>query len=393
MISRATYLVRLRKLFSQFPVVCLLGARQVGKTTLARQFAAATAGARMHYDLEDPDDVARLADPILELRPRRGLIVLDEIQRRPDLFPVLRVLADERLARRKFLVLGSAAPHLLRQSSETLAGRIAYVDLGPFAMHEIPANRHERLWQRGGFPGSFLARSDAQSLLWLRGFRQTFIERDIPSLGIPYSPSAPALARFWTMLAHVHGEVLNWSELGRSMGVSDLTVKRYTDVLEGALVVRQLKPWHENISRRQVKSPKLYFRDSGMLHAQLGIRSMSELLTHPRCGASWEGFIIEQLRAALGLESDECYFWRTETGTELDLLVVRGRGRWGFEVKRTTSPKLTASMRSALTDLHLDHLWLIHAGNETFPLAPGATALPWTSLLESPPKLSARPRA
>lgn len=382
MLARADYLARLRALFRQFPIVCLLGARQVGKTTLARHYAASAGGVVTRYDLEDPDDLARLAEPMLELRATRGLVVLDEIQRRPELFPVLRVLADERPRRRRFLVLGSAAPTLLKQTSETLAGRVAYLELAPFGLNEISPARGERLWLRGGFPASFLARSDVTSMAWRRGFRQTFIERDIPMLDIPYAPRPPALARFWAMLAHVHGELLNWSELGRSMGVSDLTARRYVDVLDGALVVRQLRPWSENISKRQVKSPKLYFRDSGLLHVQLGIVTTAELKRHPRVGASWEGFLLEQIRTLLGAAPDECYFWRTEHGAELDLLVHRGSKRWGFEVKRTSAPAMTKSMHAALADLALDRLWLIHAGDHSFQLAPKVTAVAWQDLVQ-----------
>jgi len=354
----------------------------VGKTTLAAQYASMAGGVASRYDLEDPDDLARIAEPMLELRATRGLVVLDEIQRRPELFPVLRVLADERPRRRRFLVLGSAAPPLLKQTSETLAGRVAFLELSPFALHEVPPARRERLWLRGGFPAAFLARSDAASMTWRRSFRQTFIERDIPMLDLPHTPAAPALARFWTMLAHVHGELLNWSELGRSMGVSDLTARRYVDLLDGALVVRQLKPWHENIGKRQVKSPKLYYRDSGLLHAQLGIATAAELRAHPRVGASWEGFLLEQIRTVLGAEPDECYFWRTEHGAELDLLVHRGRHRWGFEVKRTSAPSMTRSMHAALADLRLDRLWLVHAGDRSFPLGPKVTAVSWTEVVE-----------
>lgn len=372
----------LGRLLRQFPVVCLLGARQVGKTTLARQYARQQQGPVAHYDLEDPDDLAKLNEPTLELRAHKGLVVLDEIQRRPELFPVLRVLSDERPRRRRFLLLGSAAPHLLKQSSESLAGRIAYHELPGFSVSEVEPRWWDRLWLRGGFPDSFLARSDAESFSWRRRFRQTFVERDIPSFDLPYTPAASALARFWAMLAHVHAELLNWSELGRSMGVSDLTVRRYVDLLEGALVVRQLKPWHENISKRQVKAPKLYFRDAGMLHVQLGVQTAAELRVHPRVGASWEGFVLEQVRQLLGADPEECFFWRTENGAELDLL-VRQRGRvWGFEVKRTTTPSLTPSIRSALADLKLDKLWVIHAGTATFSLASNVTALAWGDLAD-----------
>jgi predicted AAA+ superfamily ATPase len=350
---------------------------------LAGQFARTFGGGVARYDLEDPDDVARLAEPVLELRAMRGLVILDEIQRRPELFPVLRVLADERPRRRRFLILGSAAPHLLQQSSETLAGRIAFLELAPLSLDEVPASRWERLWLRGGFPSSFLAKSDTESLRWRRSFRQTFIERDVPSFRLPHTPPPSALGRFWAMLAHVHAEILNWSELGRSMSVSDVTARHYVDVLEGALVVRQLKPWHENIGKRQVKAPKLYFRDTGLLHLQLGVANARQLRVHPRVGASWEGFVVEQARVLLRAEPDECFFWRTEHGAELDLLVVRGGERWGFEVKRTTSPAMTRSMHVALEDLKLDRLWLVHAGDKSFPLGTKTTAVAWRELADA----------
>jgi uncharacterized protein len=380
-ILREQHLREIGESLRRYPVVCLLGARQVGKTTLAREIAAKQRQSVI-FDLEDPDHVARLAEPMLELRRHRGLVVLDEIQRRPELFPVLRVLADERPIRRRFLVLGSASPELLRQTSETLAGRISFIEIGPFDLSEIPPNRWRRLWVRGGFPRSHLAASDAVSLEWRRQFRQTFLERDLPMLGIPGTPAAATLGRYWAMLAHVHAELLNWSELGRSMGVSDATARRYADLLEGTLMIRQLRPWHENIGKRQVKSPKLYFRDTGLLHMLLGIRALDELEVHPRVGASWEGFVIEQLRRALRAQGEELYFWRTEHGAELDLLFVRGRRRIGVEIKRTSSPKSTPSMHRAMADLRLDALYAVHAGEHRFPLAPRIEAVPWTELLK-----------
>jgi uncharacterized protein len=380
-VGRLALLAEIGRLLKRYPVVCLLGARQVGKTTLAR---AATSGRESaHYDLEDPETVARLSEPMAELRKHRGLVVLDEVQRRPDLFSALRVLSDERPLRRRFLVLGSASPALLRQGSESLAGRVAFLEIPPFRVTEIDPKRWERLWQRGGFPNSFLARSDADSLEWRRLFRQTFLERDIPMLELPGTPAASSLARYWSMLAHVHGELLNWSELGRSMGVSDATARRYADLLEGALMVRQLKPWHENLGKRQVKSPKLYFRDSGLLHLMLGIRNAADLDVHPRVGASWEGFLLEQVLAAGEVLPDELYFWRTEHGAELDLLVVRGRRRVGFEFKRSTAPALTPSMRNAMEDLKLAKLLVFHAGEHSYSLANDVSAMPWTSILDA----------
>lgn len=382
-IEREAYLRQVNGLLRRHPVVGLIGARQVGKTTLAREIAK-QAKASAFYDLEDPDDLARLTEPGLELRRHRGLIVLDEIQRRPELFAVLRVLADERPLRRRFLVLGSASPAILRQSSESLAGRVAYVEIAPFGLEELPVARWRRLWLRGGFPRSYLASSDATSFEWRRQFRQTFLERDLPMLALPGTPAPATLGRYWTMLAQVHAELLNWSELGRSMGVSDASARRYADVLEGALMIRQLRPWHENIGKRQVKSPKLYIRDSGLLHLLLGVRGQSELETHPRLGASWEGFIIEQLHRALRAEPDELYFWRTEHGAELDLLFVRGQRRIGFEVKRSSAPTMTPSMHRALGDLKLDRLFVVYPGAQRFPLGDRTEAVPWTELLDIP---------
>lgn len=382
MIERARLEADVSGLLRRHAVVCLVGARQVGKTTLARKLARARKLATV-YDLEDPDDLARLTEPATELRRQQGLVIIDEIQRRPDLFPVLRVLADERPLRRRFLVLGSASPALLRQGAESLAGRIAFFEVPPLRMHELPSKQWSRLWLRGGFPRSFLARSDLASAEWRRNFRQTFLERDLPQLELPGTPPAATLGRYWAMLAHVHGELLNWSELGRSMGVSDATARRYGDLLEGALMVRQLKPWHENLGKRQVKSPKLYFRDSGLLHLLLGLRTRDELEHHPRVGASWEGFLLEQVFAAAQLQADEAFFWRTEHGAELDLLVIRGGRRVGFEFKRSTAPALTPSMRSAQADLRLDALFVVHGGTKRFSLGPRVEAVPWADLLST----------
>ena len=367
------------RLLGRYPVVGLVGARQIGKTTLARAVAARRRP-RALFDLENPEDLARLADPMLALKDLKGLVVVDEIHRLPGLFAVLRVLADRPRTPARLLVLGSASPDLLRQSAETLAGRIAYHELGGFSLGEIGPNNRRRLWTRGGFPRAYLARSAAESAEWRRGFIRTFLERDLPQLGI--TVSSTAMRRFWTMLAHYHGQVWNASEFGRSFGVADTTVRNYLDLLTAALVVRQLPPWHENISKRQVKAPKVYIADSGLLHALLGIGTEMELDAHPKVGASWEGFALEEVIRRLGARREECFFWATHAGAELDLLVVRGRDRLGFDAKRTVAPRLTPSMRTALTDLKLQRLDVLHAGDHTFPLAPRVRAVALARLLD-----------
>jgi hypothetical protein len=366
MIERPHHVAWVRRLLSEQPVVALLGARQVGKTTLARQVARSYGASVAFFDLESSRDLAKLADPMLALEPLRGLVVLDEVQRRPDIFPTLRVLADRRRGAR-FLVLGSASPGLLRQTSETLAGRIAFHHLDGLSLREVGSRRASDLWLRGGFPRSFVARILGASLRWRRDLVSTYLERDLPQLGIRV-PST-TLLRFWTMLAHVHGQILNWSELGRSMAVSDATIRHYVDVLASTFMVRMLPPWHENLSKRQVKAPKIYVRDSGILHALLDIETMHALEQHPKIGASWEGFCVESLIAQLGARPEQCYFWATHAGAELDLLVVAKGRRRGFEIKRTVSPRVTPSMQVALHDLKLDSLDVIHAGQDTFPLA------------------------
>jgi len=354
------------------PVVALLGPRQCGKSTLARAIARSAARATF-FDLEDPRDLAKLDDPMLLLGEARGLVVLDEIQRRPELFPALRVLADRRPRPARFLVLGSASRDLLRQSSESLAGRIEYLEMDGFALDEAGAQRFDPLWLRGGFPRSLLSRTEAQSVAWRRGFVKSFVERDLPQLGS--SVSASTISRFWSMLAHYHGQIWNASEFARAFGVSEASVRRYADLLTETFVVRRLNPWAENLGKRQVKSPKLYISDSGLLHSLLGIHDRAELERHPKVGASWEGFGITQVIERLGVSRDECYFWATQAGAELDLLVVRGDRRLGFEFKRTTAPAVTKSMQIAKADLRLTSLDVVHAGDHTFPLRDGIRAL------------------
>lgn len=360
-------------------MVGIIGARQVGKSTLARLVAREYGRPVTTFDLENDEDLARLADPTLALKPLRGLVILDEVQRRPDLFSALRVLADRPGRPCRFLVLGSASPDLLAQSAETLAGRIVYHHLEGFSLAETGADDAEKLWRRGGFPRSFLARTDGESMEWRRGLIRTFLERDIPQLGVKVPSST--LRRFWTMLAHYHGQTWNSSEFARSFGVADTTVRHYLEILTSALVVRQLLPWHENIGKRQIKAPKVYIADSGLLHGLLNLPTGRDLEGHPKMGASWEGFVIGQLITHLGAEPEECHFWGTHAGAELDLLVVRGRKRRGFEIKRTVAPSVTPSMRRALTDLKLTSLDVIHAGDHTYSLHERIRAVSLSSML------------
>jgi len=380
MIRRDRELATLRGMLRRHPVVGIIGARQVGKTTLARILMQGESQPTHLFDMENPEDLARLAEPMLALKPLRGLVVIDEIQRYPNLFNVLRVLADRPRHPCRFLVLGSAGPELLKQTSETLAGRIAYHQMGGFALDEVGSRNLDRLWRRGGLPPSYLARLEQASFDWRRGFVQTFLERDLPQLGINVSPAT--MRRCWTMLAHYHGQVWNASEFARSFGVADTTVRGYLDRLTSAFVVRQLAPWHENIAKRQVRSPKVYVADSGLLHTLLNLRTAADLETHPKVGASWEGFVIDQLIRRLGVEADECFFWATHAGAELDLLVVRGNNRLGFEIKRTAAPAMTRSAYIAIEDLKLQRLDVIHAGDHSFPLAKRARAVAIGRLLD-----------
>jgi hypothetical protein len=352
----------------------------VGKTTLATEFARRFAGPSTRFDLEDPDDVARLREPKLALAGLRGLVIIDEIQRRPELFPVLRVLADRETARARFLVLGSASADMLQQTSETLAGRIAYHQMDGFTVDEVGLGAVDRLWLRGGFPRSFLSATDGDSFEWRRGFVRTFLERDIPALGLQIP--AATVYRFWQMLAHYHGQIWNGAELARAFGVSATAVRRYLDVLAGTLVVRTLPPWFENISKRQVRSPKVYVADTGLLHALLGVESRAMLDGHPKIGASWESFVLGELVARLGARPEELYFWATHAGAELDLLVVRGKRRLGFEIKRSTAPSTSRSIHAARATLKLEHVDVIHAGEHTYDLATGVRALAFSRLFD-----------
>jgi predicted AAA+ superfamily ATPase len=370
--GRAGELREVRGLLRRSPVVAILGPRQVGKTTLAREIARTWPAPAATFDLEDPRDVARLGDPTTALGPLRGLVVIDEIQRRPELFPVLRVLSDRDRRPARFLLLGSASPSLLRQSSESLAGRIAYVELQGFGLADV-GERWQRLWLRGGYPRSYLARTDQESLRWRRDLIRAFVERDLPQLGITIG--AGPVRRFWTMLAHYHAQVWNGAELARAFGIAESTVKRYLDLLAHTFMVRVLPPWSENIGKRVVRTPKVYIADTGLLHALLDVPGARALEGHPKVGASFEGFALQEVVRALGARPEQCHFWATHQGAELDLLVVRDGRRRGFEFKRTDAPGVTKSMHIALRDLGLESIDVVHTGEDTYPLAPRIRAL------------------
>jgi hypothetical protein len=379
-IIRHEHIRAVRSALNRAPVVAILGPRQVGKTTLARQIIGSAQEGATVFDLEDDRDLAKLVDPYLALDDLDGLVVIDEIQRRPDLFRSLRVLADRPGQPARFLILGSASPSLLRQGSESLAGRIAFHELGGLDHEEVGMDSIDRLWYRGGFPRSFLAASDEDSRSWRRDFVRTFLERDLPALGVTI-PST-TLRQFWTMLAHYHGQTWNGSELARAFGVSQPTVQRYRDLLAGAYVLRILRPWSENVGKRIVKSPKVYIRDSGILHTLLGLADRESLFGHPKVGASFEGLVVELLTRRLRAEPEECFFWATHAGAELDLLVISGDIRLGFEVKRTTSPKVTKSMTSARETLGLELVRVVHAGRDSYPLQEGFRAVSVHQLLD-----------
>jgi len=361
MIDRAIDRRELKKLLNQFPVTALIGPRQCGKTTLAREFSASH-----YFDLENPRDLAALQNPQLLLEDLTGLIVVDEVQRLPEIFPLIRYLVDAR-PKQRYLILGSASGNLLRQSSESLAGRIAYHTLGGLRLQDVDSGNFKKLWLRGSFPRSFTAKSEIQSRSWRDHYLTAFLERDLPQLGIGIP--ALALRRFLTMLAHYHGQVLNYSELARSFGISDMTVRRHIEILESTFMVRLLQPWHVNIGKRLVKRPKLYLSDSGLFHSLLGIQENEELLTHPRIGASWEGFAQECVLRSINKNMREIYFWATHSGAELDMFWQHAGKNWGVEFKYSDAPRLTASMKTALSDLALERLWVVYPGNKSYHLS------------------------
>ena len=366
LIERPFFLNEIKEIFDANPICALLGPRQCGKTTLAHQFALNVSPAPIFFDLELPSDLAMLENPELSLGPLEALVVIDEIQQRPDLFPYLRALVDAQ-PNRQFLILGSASRDLLQQSSESLAGRIGYIELTPLQYQEC-SDDWRRLWYRGGFPKAYLAKTEAACERWQKDFIHTFLERDLAKLG--FKGSTQAMRRLWSMLAHFHGNILNYAELGRSLALSNTLIRQYIDLLEGAFMVRVLKPWFENMSKRQVKSPKIYLRDSGLLHRLLGI-SHPNLSLHPKVGASWEGFALEEIIRIMRTDAEDCYFWATAQQAELDLLIIKEGKRHGFEFKYTDHPKLTPSMRIAYQDLKLDSLTVIIPGNKAFALSEG----------------------
>jgi predicted AAA+ superfamily ATPase len=368
MIERSFDKDNLRELMEVFPVTAILGPRQSGKTTLSREFSA-----DHRFDLENPRDASLFSDPQLALEPLSGLIIIDEVQRAPQLFSLLRYMVDHRPDQR-YLLLGSASPGLIRQSSESLAGRIGYYELSGFRLQDVGVDQWRTLWMRGGYPKSFTALSEKHSHLWLEQYIATFLERDIPQLGITIP--ATTLRRFWTMLCHYHGQVINYAEFARSFGVSDMTVRKYLDILEGVFMVRRVQPWHQNLGKRLVKSPKMYLRDSGIYHHLLSIRNVSELTTHPKLGASWEGFALECCIRTLDMRAEEFYFWQTHSGAEVDLFWQDHGKNYAIEVKYSSAPKLTKSMKSAFADLNLDHLWVIYPGDRSYPLHPSISTLP-----------------
>jgi uncharacterized protein len=370
MIVRMADIVAVRTALRRSRVVALLGPRQCGKTTLAREIVPPDS--LNYFDLEDPRSLARLTEPDTALRPLKKWVVIDEIQRRPDLFPLLRVLADRRPLPARFLILGSASPDLLRQSSESLAGRIETVPLEGFRLSDLGADAQTRHWLRGGFPLAYTARTEPDSLSWRRQFLQTFLERDLPQLGITIP--AGALQRFWNMVAHYHGQIWRGAELARALSVSEPTVRRYLDLMADVFMLRQLPPWFENLGKRQVKAPKVYVRDSGLLHALLGIANQRDLEFHPKVGASWEGYAVEEVLKSF--RPDEAYSWATHNGAELDLLLFKDGRRIGVECKRRDAPVLTPSMRIALTDLKLDRLYVLYPGDKTYSLGKKVEVVP-----------------
>ncbi len=374
MIKRARYKKHVEEALGRSRAVALLGPRQCGKTTLARELV--DKNSPNYFDLEDPSSLVGLADPKTALASLKDIVVIDEVQRRPDLFPILRVLLDRSPLPAKFLILGSASPDLLRQSSESLAGRLEMIEMDGFGLSEVGQKENSRLWLRGGFPLSFLARNDADSFAWRKSFIQSFLERDLRQQGINI-PSV-SLHRFWTMLAHSHGQIWNSAPFAASLGVTEPTVRRYLDILTGVFMVRQIQPWHANIKKRQVKAPKVYIRDTGVLNSLLGLKTEAEVLRHPSCGASWEGYVIEEV--VRSVEPDDVYFWATHQGAEIDLVFTKGGRMYGIEVKRADAPTMTPSIRIALEDLKLERIAIIYPGEKRYSLHKKVEVVPFEAI-------------
>lgn len=375
MIKRKEYIKRIKIALGRSRAVALLGPRQCGKTTLAREIV--NIQSPNYFDLEDPSSLIALADPKSLLESLKGLVVIDEVQQRPELFPVLRVLLDRKPLPAKFLILGSASPDLLRQSSESLAGRLEVVEMGGFDLTEIGQKKSSQLWLRGGFPLSFLAKKDIDSFAWRKSFIKTFLDRDLREQGIDI-PSV-TLYRFWAMLAHSHGQIWNAAPIASSLGISEPTVRKYLDIFTGMFMVRQLQPWHANIKKRQIKSPKVYIRDTGILNSLLELKKEAEILRHPGCGSSWEGFVLEEVIRSLGL--DDVYYWSTHNGAEIDLLFFQGGRMYGVEIKRADAPTLTPSMRIALNDLKLARIFVIYPGKKRYSLHKKVEVVPFDEIL------------
>jgi predicted AAA+ superfamily ATPase len=381
---RLDYITKITAALETFPVVALLGPRQVGKTTLARDiFAAKSTNEERelnYFDLENPSQLARLQDPMLGLQELKGLVIIDEIQRRPELFPILRVLVDRPKNPAKFLILGSASQELLKQTSETLAGRIKYINIHPFGLSETGPSGMDALWLRGGYPLAYLAKDDPTSFEWLEQYARTFLERDIPQLGFNFP--AESMRRFWMMLAHYHGQLVNFAEIARSMDISESTAKRYFDILVGTFMVRRLQPWHVNIDKRQIKTPKIYFMDSGIYHLLASIFAKTSLQTSPKLGASWEGFALEQVIRFFDARAEDNYFWGVHQQCEIDLL-VRDKGTFrAFEVKHTLAPKVSSSMITAMKLLKLEELTIVYPGTVEIPLTKNITAKPLNAFVK-----------
>ena len=375
MIDRKQITRHVSKAIERGRVVSLLGPRQCGKTTLARTFAKP--GSFSYFDLEDPIDSTKLAQPKNALAGLKGTVVIDEVQRQPELFPILRVLVDRQPLPSKFLILGSASPDLIKHCSESLAGRLERIIIGGFSLKEVGISACEKLWLRGGFPRSFLAKTYEESFIWRGEYVQSFVERDLPSYGISLPPLT--ILRYWTMLAHYHGQIFNASEIARSLGISEMTVKRYLDVLSGVFMIRQLQPWYANIKKRQVKAPKIYFYDTGILHALLGVRTMNDLLSHPKHGASWEGHVIEEVIRSV--DPDDVYYWATHNGAEIDLVFSKGGRMYGVEVKRADAPTMTPSIRIALKDLKLERIVVIYPGEKKYSLHKKVNVVPFGTIV------------